>query len=90
MAKSSFFEIIEGTDGRFRIALAEKFARRFATAIGGLFVSPALTSREDAERIGWAFVRDATSGQNTKELRRSHAEVAAEKQMAAAVQTSLF
>lgn len=87
MANNRFFDIIEGTDGRFRIALAEKYARKFATAVGGLFVSPGYQDRETAERIGWNYIKEANS---LKELRRSAADVAAERQLAEAAQTSLF
>lgn len=89
MSRSPYFEIIEGTDGKFRISLAEKYARKFAQAIGGLFISPAFTDKQTAERVGWSYISESTS-LGLKEQRRPHKLLAAQEAAAASAQESLF
>ncbi|QOX81064.1 hypothetical protein FY034_18990 (plasmid) [Trichlorobacter lovleyi] len=87
--KSPYFDIIPGSDGRYRIALAEKYARKFAQAVGGIFISPALPTKEDAERIAWKFISEA-SAMGLKEMRRRHSDIVADRAFAASAQESLF
>lgn len=85
MAKP-YFEIVEGSDGYFRINLADKYARKFVYAIGG-FISPAFKMKDEAERIGWTYISESS---RLKQMRRQHTNLVAEQAAIDAAQTSLF
>lgn len=80
-----YFEVVEGSDSKFRILLAEKYARKFCSVVGNFFVSPAFKSKEEAEKVGWSYI-SSDFGQ----FRRKHSHLAAEKREIEAAQSSLF
>jgi len=87
MAKPEpYFEIVEGSDGYFRISLADKYARKFVYVIGG-FISPAFKDYTEAERIGWAYISESS---RLKQMRRHHSNLVAEQAAIDAAQSSLF